>query len=85
MPAWAVLCLADSIRRGGDSESFHCEIPKLQQKAYGIQQKAGDRKVPAVSSVPKDFKDFEVPEDLEDLESLNKFLDNYNGNTNPDF
>lgn len=49
LPAWAVLCLADSIRRGGGSESFHREIPKLQKRAYEIQQKNRDK---------KDFKGF---------------------------
>jgi hypothetical protein len=39
LPSWAILCLADCIRRGGKSESFLEEIARLQKKAYEIQKK----------------------------------------------
>jgi hypothetical protein len=38
LPAWTILLLADSIRRAGDNENFHCEIVNLQRKAYEIQK-----------------------------------------------
>jgi hypothetical protein len=38
LPAWAILSLADGIRRAGDSEDFHKEIARLQQKGYSIRQ-----------------------------------------------
>jgi hypothetical protein len=42
LPAWAALCLADSVRRAGDSEYFHSEVARLQQKAYEIQKAKKD-------------------------------------------
>jgi hypothetical protein len=39
LPAWAILCLAESIRRAGGSENFLHETAKLLQKAFEIQKK----------------------------------------------
>jgi hypothetical protein len=37
LPAWVILCLAESIRRAGGSGDFHHEIAKLLQEAHEIE------------------------------------------------